>query len=871
MLSTLISIASATTPIEVPVAVQNHAWCFGSGLRVLYEQDTARPEFNIHTVVDGGSGGEDPRARGVAHLVEHLWFHARPTDGAPVKAELAALGASFNAYTQQDVTVFITRGPSRSARALLTLEAARLEGALKGVTLDGFDVERNIVRNELRQNYSDTEGSVLQPLMEGLFPPDHPYNALTIGTELSLQGLTFEHASDYVARWYVPRLTTVSVSGPLDVDRFMDVLTQTFPASLLTDASGEVNGTCQGRGDLLPLPKPTQSEPLEWVAAVDRPLAVVGWVLPPDASTLASFDLFVTQWMMNAKLERPVYCDVEPRRHATIGTCSFGLEAGEDGPKLVRQGLTNAAVAWEPNERQTIADAYRRWQAFQRHALLDSLERAGGENAALHFHDTGAQDWMDARSRALQVEDFSEAALFGQTHLTAKHGQIVIVQPSAQDPSTLQAFHGSRAFETAQAVDPGLVDQAFLARIIAEPDWSAVRRMPMKNGMTLTVLPYGRVGMSRASMVFPGGRIAEPRPLIDRLAWQTMPSVSTAGWDLAREVLGNWDEWRTQSDWRYTLSGAAFDRQLAGLVAHHTTQVPSGETARSIRREDASVATPYGRAAAARGKRLQPGTPQTPEEVKAALAVFSARDLKAYAKDQLRPDGAHLVVLGPVDAEKVAIAARDSLGALKGTGVPRTNPTTESVGALPEPEVLGFDDPIDRAQASVVLECRLDTDPLTAEVVANAVQAVLDAQLRESAGLTYGVYAETRLDDRGHRLHVSTQVQRDAASRAVIALRDGVRTLGQGTGIDQKRLAAAKVEVAVDLADQFQHPEQVLHWLIDRAIANTAATDTIAADLAAVDAAGIRAALGACADHEVVTVVGTGVKAQLQAAGLTTE
>ena len=103
----------------VPVTTQRRIQelCFPSGLHVTVVQDDRAPVVGVTAVVGRGSAADSPDKAGASHLLEHLWFRARPDGKAsvndrllqfqadilgvpvvrPVVAETTALGAAYAA------------------------------------------------------------------------------------------------------------------------------------------------------------------------------------------------------------------------------------------------------------------------------------------------------------------------------------------------------------------------------------------------------------------------------------------------------------------------------------------------------------------------------------------------------------------------------------------------------------------------------------------------------------------------------------------------------------------------------------------------------------------------------------------------------
>lgn len=861
---------------QAPNLVQNESWCFTSGLRVLFEPDPARPEVRITTVVEGGSAGENG-TEGLAHLTEHLWFRSRPraAAGADVWSAVGALGGRLNGYTTFDRTVFTTVAPVHATKKLLQLEAARMHDPLAAVDDAVFAVERDVVRNELRQNYSDTAASLLRPMFQSMFPEGHPYHHVTIGTEDALEGLTLAQARAYTARWYTPENTTIHVSGDLDSATFTALLPKVFPARQLV-AAGSTR-IVQERGcrtpGATPVPLPELDEPpmsVSALGAVEQPMAVIAWTFPPEHATFASFDAWIAQNAMRSELGVSVGCHAEAHNHAGTLMCSFPLD-GPFADKEVKRAIRATSARWEPNVRQQLANAYRDWRWWAMADLWSQLDRRGLEVVALHFHETGEQDWIRAWLAELAIDDFSLAARFGQEWLTPERAHTAVIKPSEDEPEALPAFHGDRAAQSLAAVEVDAVDQRFLDRIVAEPDWRrTAQQMPLTNGLVVTVVPRGRHDVVHVLLQFPRDPPDPSTPGLDAVTWSRLPDPTYLERLRALSMSGHLASYRTPGAWVYHSDGRDLEGQLELLREHLDTQQPT-DLPRHIDRLLADRTTAARREAHARDQVMLGAHAPTTEAVAASVEAMKLKDLKQHARRTLRPDGAHLVIVGDVDKTRAHLIARSVFGDLKRTGEVRER----AVGEVPTPSrrLLAVEDDVMRTQATVRLSCRLGTsDALTRELLARLVETRAEDTLRRSKGLTYGVHGWTGGDLGGPRLEVRTQVQSEGLAQAVTTLRSILDDLA-ASGPDPDALAAARLQVARTRAEGLQDTSDVLATF-GRAVlqgVTPAEMGGTAARLMEVDAQRVKDALATCAAHELITVRGTGVDGLLEEAGLTFE
>jgi zinc protease len=116
-----------------------------NGLRSIVEEDHAAPLVGVVTVVNVGSSGDPKGKERLAHLVEHLASRAKPNGGGTAWSQLEAAGVGC------------------------------LTNPLLGVDQATVDVEREVLRNELRQRGENAIGPAFNFLQEAAFPPGHGY------------------------------------------------------------------------------------------------------------------------------------------------------------------------------------------------------------------------------------------------------------------------------------------------------------------------------------------------------------------------------------------------------------------------------------------------------------------------------------------------------------------------------------------------------------------------------------------------------------------------------------------------------------------------------------------------------------------------
>lgn len=254
-----------------------------SGLRVVLQQDRSKPLVAVAVVVDVGSAADPIGQEGLAHLVAHLAFRARP-DGKRSHTDLLEISGAgaWNEFTEHDLTTYYALASAEALPELLALEMSCVLDPLKGVDPGVFEAEREVVRNELRERDElGLVGGVSTQLMASLYPVGHPYSRPSIGTDASISKLTMESARAFVAEHYRPPRMTLVIAGDLDLRRPGEVL-RGLPQAVFDKAAPDtlqkLPRVALDPGVVPAVPAGPQIVRLK--APVDVPTLNIGWSLP---------------------------------------------------------------------------------------------------------------------------------------------------------------------------------------------------------------------------------------------------------------------------------------------------------------------------------------------------------------------------------------------------------------------------------------------------------------------------------------------------------------------------------------------------------------------------------------------------------------
>ncbi len=247
-----------------------------NGLELVLHEDHRAPIVAVEVWYHVGSKDEPAGRQGFAHLFEHLMFQGSkhvPEDTYFRYLERAG-ASNVNGTTNEDRTNYFETVPRNRLALALWLESDRMGFLLEHVDEQTFAGQREVVKNERRQNYENAPyGMVPRFVAEALYPPSHPYHHLTIGSPEDLNAATLDDVRQFFRTWYVPNNATLVIAGDIDPQATRDLVDRYF---------GPIpRGPAPARpSEATPAVSLAGETRLEIEAAVELPRLVVAWHSP---------------------------------------------------------------------------------------------------------------------------------------------------------------------------------------------------------------------------------------------------------------------------------------------------------------------------------------------------------------------------------------------------------------------------------------------------------------------------------------------------------------------------------------------------------------------------------------------------------------
>ncbi len=201
-----------------------------NGLRVIVEENHAAKVVAAQVWVRVGSADETPEDAGLAHVHEHMLFKgtARRAVGE-IAMDVEAAGGDINAWTSFDQTVYHVTMPSRELDVALDI----LSDAVQHSAFDEEELskELEVVLEELRRG-KDTPSRVASEMLFDASFKAHTYRRPVIGYVETVSKFSREQILAFYRRHYQPQNMVLVVVGDVNADDVVAKANELFESEL---------------------------------------------------------------------------------------------------------------------------------------------------------------------------------------------------------------------------------------------------------------------------------------------------------------------------------------------------------------------------------------------------------------------------------------------------------------------------------------------------------------------------------------------------------------------------------------------------------------------------------------------------------------
>jgi zinc protease len=815
-------VACGTLAPETPKFKFTHAETRGTigknGVRFVLMPDTSTNLVNVAVRWEVGSREDPPGKAGLAHLVEHLMFQARPDgpNSPPLFESIVALavGGDMNAFTTEDLTHYYETVHSEDLDTALKIEVLRQAFFMDTITEVEFERERDVVRNEIRQRGGTAEGQIQQLVLSSIYPPGHAYNQTVGGNDAQLSSITLQDAKDFVTKYYAPERATILIDGGFDkdtavqsIEKWWGKLEKRAPAPRHEVAAVTIDpGTRNFEVD------------------IDRPMVGVAFALPASNTPEGE----ACEFGMFSALNRAFRSQFEYDFATKIGFDFYGgqlapvlmitaelkgLDKADDALEFIHKAVNQAyrgfdeGTAADVEEQQNIAKAQ----------YIEQLEPLGGRNVEVanlvqfdRDTDFGSQDiYVFKRLDKFTKYDGARVAAAIKKYVSWDHARIVVIKATSNgikgDTRTNVAFNKQ---SDEAIVDPQVDPNEAMHPIIVKTELrglSGAQHITLANGLNVVMMPTHAMPLISAQLVFRnvGAASTPDNPALARMAAEQLHLPIDAD-----------AFFRTGIDARCDVDPDDMVCESGGVNIYLDVILRALE--RTVKDSDFSQ-TAIEKWQKNLKDRLATRTAKENLEFRRQyLTAFYGADhpytvtglLTADVADKLHKDAldtfvhnryaagnATLVLVGDFDPVKAQKNVEDVFGkwdkgsvtapAGKATAV-RNGPSYIGVVAKEEPQV------------SVVMGYPaapgIDGEQAARRIIQDMMQTRVD-DVRFKLGTTYGVYAR-RQNQKGPTVYaIGGNVDALRAGESIKAMRDGIDALRKGDNFNVDFVKARRKEV----------------------------------------------------------------------------
>ncbi|SDB35925.1 zinc protease [Flavobacteriaceae bacterium MAR_2010_188] len=205
---------------ESEFSIEYEKFTLDNGLEVILHEDHSDPIVAVATLMHVGSNREKPGKTGFAHFFEHMSFN--DSENVPVGANRKMIpewGGSRNGGTSNDYTVYYEVVPKDAFEKILWIDSDRFGYMINTVTTSALEREKQVVKNEKRENYDNRPyGYTTEIISKNLYPKGHPYSWTVIGALPDLQAATVDDVKEFYNKYYGAGNASLVIAGDIDID-----------------------------------------------------------------------------------------------------------------------------------------------------------------------------------------------------------------------------------------------------------------------------------------------------------------------------------------------------------------------------------------------------------------------------------------------------------------------------------------------------------------------------------------------------------------------------------------------------------------------------------------------------------------------------
>jgi zinc protease len=829
-----------------------------NGLRVVLHEDHSTPIVGVNIWYHVGSKNETPGKTGYAHLFEHMMFQGSKNYDDDYFKPIQEAGGNLNGSTDTDRTNYWEVVPSNFLELALFMESDRMGGLLDVLNDAKLANQRDVVKNEKRQNYDNRPyGLVGARINEILYPDNHPYHWLTIGSLDDLTKASREDISAFFRRYYTPNNASLAIAGDFD------------PAEARRLVEKYFGPIPKGPEVVKPAPAQPKLDGVKRVEMQDRvslPRLYMVWhTVPQYTPDEASLDTLArvlgggksSRLYKSLVYERQIAQDVSASNGSQELAGTFRITAtAKPGKTLAElEGAIGEEIEKLRQEVPTPDEIERAYNGREAAFIygLQTVGDFGGKNDQLNQYATfvGKPGYFQedlARYRKVTGDDVKRVA----NQYLNDNRLIVSVTPTETAGGGRNRGGGAPAPDSPTAQVPTVADslaagaakskhnpledtaQANLPKPKADPKLTLprIQHRKLSNGLEVLIVEQHELPVVNMNLVVKSGAASDPA---DRAGLATLTAdmldegtKTRSSLDISNQLSSIGARLNTNAGWDSSnVNLLTLTRHLDGALdifsdvllnpAFPDNDLKRLRGARLVglrqQRDNANSIASNVYASLLYGANHPYGRPPTGDEK--SINASTAQDVQGFYQTYYRPNNAALIVAGDVTPDTIMPKLERALGSWKAGTIPATN-LSAPTQALGKTAIYLVDRP-GAAQSVIqigqvgVARATPDYFPLLVlnSIHGGALVSRVNLNLREDKGYTYG--ARTGFDYRrgAGPFTASAGVQTAVTKESVVEFVRELRGIRGDIPVTQKELDYQKQAIIRGFPRGFETPQQI--------------------------------------------------------------
>lgn len=296
-----------------------------NGLRVIMEPMVGAHSAFVGVWVKAGSANEKITEWGISHFIEHMVFKGTKSRTAQeISEQTDYVGGQSNAFTSRDCTCYYCR----TLPEHIELSFDILSDIYHNPKMDkkDIDLERGVIKEEISM-YEDCPEDLVQDRLLAAVYPGSAIGREIAGSFNSVDGINQKQMLDYMARYYTPDNTVITVCGKFDIDEIEKLAVKYFE-----------NRFTVFTGDRITVPSFTPVS-VTWEKDIEQAHLCLSFPSVPLTDDKLSHSLSVLSNIFGGSMSSRIFRSVREERGLCYSVYSYSSQTEASGLFSIYTGL----------------------------------------------------------------------------------------------------------------------------------------------------------------------------------------------------------------------------------------------------------------------------------------------------------------------------------------------------------------------------------------------------------------------------------------------------------------------------------------------------------------------------------------------------